>query len=88
MQSVVQTGCSLYLLKRCLLQIQVLVAVGSHTQGVLHMHGEELFKVEYDRLVHFFLFEEMKRMSGIDNRQNPFQKDQHRVELPWEWEQV
>ena len=83
MQSVVQTGNALHLLRRCLLQIQVGAALDGKTQGVLHMRGAEAFETEYGRVVHFFLFEQMKRMNGIQDGQNPFQSDRHRVAVPW-----
>lgn len=83
MQSVVQTGNALHLLRRYLLQIQVGAALDGKTQGVLHMRGAEAFETEYGRVVHFFLFEQMKRMNGIQDGQNPFQSDRHRVAVPW-----
>ena len=46
------------------------------------MKGDEVYKTEYDRIIHYVLFEQMKLLHNIADNQNPFQSEEQPISSP------
>ena len=69
----IETGRSLLLFKQTLKQLEVTLTPFSHSQEILHFNSSRFFTKEYERIIQFFLYEDIKLLTKDKSSDNPFQ---------------